>query len=112
MDLERLRPKILQIFGQFLDLEKLFLILIGSQAEAKHPFSDVDLVFFYLGSLKDSTFLELREALNQIEELPNPIDLIEGNKAKEEFLAFALREGKIWHIGRDFLKSLQTLKEP
>lgn len=112
MDLERIRKRILQIFSQFLDLEKLFLILIGSQAERVRPFSDLDLLFFYLGSLDDLTFLELKEALNQLEDLPVPVDLIEGNRASEDFLAFALDGGKIWHIGKDFVRSLKTLKEP
>lgn len=106
------RAKILQIFRKFLDPEKIFLILIGSQAEKKRPLSDLDLLFFYLGSVDDLTFLKLKEALNQLEEIPVPIDLIEGNKVSVEFLAFALNEGKIWHIGKDFVKNLKTLKEP
>ncbi|MBI4124792.1 MAG: nucleotidyltransferase domain-containing protein [Deltaproteobacteria bacterium] len=113
MQIRKLQDKILKILFQKLHREDCIIFLFGThaQGEAIHA-SDIDIGLLSCVPVPPKNFLEAQEALNSSLPTLRKIDLVDFGAVSPKVKGEALREIKIWHIGKNCTELSKSLKRP
>ena len=103
---------ILSEIFRYIEKEDCIVFLFGSFAEGNpQRSSDIDVGILYNLSVSDKNFVEACEAVENVVPTLRHIELVDFNSVDKKIKAEAIKEMKIWHIGKNCRELLKNLKQ-